>query len=739
MLAASGVRPLAAQETQLPEIELRPGLVITTSVRVTPATYRLGAPASPDSALIVVLGDNITVDFAGARLEGTPAGAPPDSASGVAVRIDGGRNIRIENAHIHGYRFAILARGTRGLTLVNNDVSYTWKPRLFSLVEHESLLDWLSYHHNDEGEWLRFGAGLYLDGVRGGEISGNRAVQGMNGLLATGSDSLRIHGNEFAFNSGLGIGLYRSSRNVVMHNRLDYNVRGYSHGFYQRGQDSAGLLLYEQSQHNVIAYNSATHSGDGLFMWAGQTTMDSGTGGVNDNLVYGNDFSFAPTNGMEATFSRNTLVANRSVGSTYGLWGGYSFGSRIVGNCFGGNRYGIAIEHGQENLIAYNRFDADSVAVRLWSNPSEPADWGYPKYRDTRSRAHRVESNVFSGNRVGVRGTRTENLRVVANTFASVDSVAVLRDTTGYTAADNVVRQTAVDPPEDIQQCRLNVPSDVSDLAPPPLRSSSEVPRSPLSRRDRSSIIVDTWGPYDWRSPKLWPVDSTRAVPLRLAVLGPAGSWRVVDRLGILSVSPAVGATGDTIMVTPAPTATTDWSLTLEYRGEATISPRGHQRPTGEPYRFRYARYEPAQAWAVRFHIWSDSTHPVDHPEAFAHLLESDPHLTRALPRLDFQWYRPTIMDVPRERWALQATSEMDLRPGTYTLRTISDDAVRVWVDDSLVIDHWEPHGSALAFASLEGGRHVLRVQYYQNRGWTELRLEILRGVTRSQGSPGPH
>ena len=68
--------------------------------------------------------------------------------------------------------------------------------------------------------------------------------------------------------------------------------------------------------------------------------MDTGDGGANDNLFFGNDFSFAPTNGMEATFSRNTFVANRVEGSDYGLWGGYSYGSRILGNDFSRNRTG---------------------------------------------------------------------------------------------------------------------------------------------------------------------------------------------------------------------------------------------------------------------------------------------------------------------------------------------------------------------------------------------------------------
>ena len=719
--------------------------MITGSVRVAPGTYHLAADSSLDSALIVVRGDDITVDFAGAQLVGLAPEAPPDRAAGVAIRVEGGRNITIRNARIRGYRFAILARGTRGLELRNNDVSHTWKPRLFSLIEHESLMDWLSYHHNDEAQWLRFGAGIYLDGVRGGVISGNRGVQGMNGLLMTRSDSLRIVDNEFAFNSGLGIGLYRSSDNTIMHNRLDYNVRGYSHGFYQRGQDSAALLLYEQSDRNIIAYNSATHSGDGLFMWAGQTAMDSGTGGVNDNLVYGNDFSFAPTNSMEATFSRNTFVANLAVGSRYGMWGGYSFESRIVGNCFAGNQFGLAIEHGQDNLIAFNRFDGDSTGVQLWANPTQPADWGYVKFRDTRSRDHRVEGNVFSGNRTAVRGTRTQALEVVANTFAGVDSVLVLADTAGFRSAGNRIvdaadAAAAEAPGGRAGVCSLDIPTEYAELAPAPLPGfTNRPPGSPLTGLDRTAMIVDEWGPYDWQAPKLWPADSVRAEPLRLAVLGPAGEWRVVEHHGLARFSPSAGVVGDTIVVVPEPNPVADWGVILEYRGGATVSPEGRMQEAGEPYRFAYGRFEPAQAWNVRFYSWSDSTHPVEHPDGFAALLASEPLIELEAPRLDFQWYWPRIPDLPRERIALEATTGIDLHPGDYTLRTISDDAVRVWVDDSLVIDHWEPHGSEVDAAPLSGGAHTLRVQFYQDGGWTELRLDILRGSEWSSGSPGPH
>ncbi|MFO0096072.1 MAG: nitrous oxide reductase family maturation protein NosD, partial [Gemmatimonadaceae bacterium] len=347
LAAAMLLRPAGASAgagaQPLPVVTPRPGLVITRSVRIAPGTYRLPGHASLDSALLTVRGSDITVDLRGVTFIGVPPDSAPDAARGPAVRIDGGRNVRIRALTAHGYRVGILARNVRGLTLEGNDVSHSWKPRLFSLVEHESLADWLSYHRNEEDEWLRFGAGIYLRGVTGGRITGNTVRQSMNGLLLSHSDSLDIRGNDFSYNSGLGIGLYRASWHTIVENRADYAVRGSSHGFFQRGQDSAALLMFEQSQHNVVAYNSMTHGGDGLFLWAGQQTMDTGQGGSNDNLFLMNDFSYAPTNGMEATFSRNAFVGNRVVGSTHGLWGGYSYGSRVVGNCFGGNRIGIAV------------------------------------------------------------------------------------------------------------------------------------------------------------------------------------------------------------------------------------------------------------------------------------------------------------------------------------------------------------------------------------------------------------
>lgn len=696
-------------------LPLTPGMVITESVRIRPGVYRLPAPASLDSALVVVRGSGVVVDMRGVRLEGTAAEADPDQAAGVAVRIDGGDGVELRGATIRGYRIAVLARGTRRLALRDNDLSNNWKPRLFSQVGHESLVDWLSFHQNEKREWMRFGAAIYLEDVQDGVIAGNTVEQGMNALLMTRSDGNVIERNTFAFNSGLGIGMYRSSANRIIGNRIDYNVRGYSHGWYRRGQDSAGLLMYEQSSRNVVAWNSVTHGGDGLFLWAGQSTMDSGEGGANDNLYFGNDFSFAPTNGIEATFSRNRFIANVVEGNDHGVWGGYSFESAIVGNCFARNRIGIAIEHGQDNTIARNAFRGDTTALYLWANAIEPGDWVYPKKRDTRSRDYRIVDNRFAAHQTVWRVTQTAPLDSARNTVGTADSGCDPRDRLGA-AYDSIAATITAE--------RASTPR--------------AIPAAPWPRRDRSAIVVDEWGPFDWRSPKLWPADTMQdAVPLR--TLGPAGRWRIVAMEGVRGVSARAGRIGDTLVVRPQADREHDWMVTLEYVGAATRSPRGVRSAAGVPVRFWFERRAPRTDWRVRYFAWTDTLQ--DPPRRGGNLdaiLAGTPLLERRDARLDHQWFRPRF-GLPQERWALEARATIDVPAGAHLLRVISDDAARVIVDGATVAERREPGGSEVMYAGLTPGKHDVVVQYYQLTGWTELRVDVVRGTNRSTGSAGPH
>ena len=691
--------PLAAQRGAT--VTPAAGLVITRSVRLVPGRYALVAPDS--QPLLVIRGSNLTVDFTGVVLEGSAPDAPPDRFTGTAILIDGGTNVTVRGATIRGYKVAIHARGTRRLTLAGHALDHNWKPRLWSGIEHESLVDWLSFHRNEANEWLRYGAAIYLERVDEGEIRDNRARQGMNGLLLTRSSRVRIWNNDFSYLSGLGIGLYRSTHNTIMHNRVDWCVRGYSHGFYARGQDSAALLMFEQSSDNVVAYNSMTHGGDGLFLWAGQQTMDAGTGGSNDNTFYMNDFSFAPTNGMEATFSRNRFIANRVEGSTHGLWGGYSWGSQIVGNSFAGNRVGVAIEHGQDNRIAGNRFEGDSTAIRLWWNRIEPSDWGYPKVRDTRSRGYRIEGNAFVRNRVAVRADSSSELLLSRNSLDGV-ATAFLHDGDSSAVLPELSPPGKSDPSALVARVREQVR---------PIPGGHDVTSAPEIRRGRDAILVDEWGPYDWSTPKLWPAGRLDERPLRLRTLGPAATWRVAGVSGA-TVSDSAGVIGDTVEVTPLGPGE-DWRLELVASG-----------PEGERA-FTYERFEPPQRWTARAVAWDSLDDPRGADELSAALLARTSVFDGQLDRLDWMWFRPQVPGIPLERWALRAESVVTLPPGAFTLRTISDDAIRVWVDDRLLIDRWVPHESAVDEVPLEGGTHRVRVDYLQMDGWVEFRLEFAR------------
>ena len=91
----------------------------------------------------------------------------PTRSPASAILVDGGSRVTIRRTRsIRGYKVGILARNSPDLHLTRNDLSYNWKQRLYSGIEKESLVDWMSYHQNEKDEWLRYGAGIYLRRLR---------------------------------------------------------------------------------------------------------------------------------------------------------------------------------------------------------------------------------------------------------------------------------------------------------------------------------------------------------------------------------------------------------------------------------------------------------------------------------------------------------------------------------------------------------------------------------------------
>jgi hypothetical protein len=83
---------------------------------------------------------------------------------------------------------------------------------------------------------------------------------------------------------------------------------------------------------------------------------------------------------------------------------------------------------------------------------------------------------------------------------------------------------------------------------------------------------------------------------------------------------------------------------------------------------------------------------------------------------------------VPRDRFALVAHGQTTLPSGRYTLQVISDDGVRVWMDDAVMLDEWAPHESKVSRVEIGGGaERRFRVEYYDVTGFAELRFDIQR------------
>lgn len=590
-------------------VRLEEGMVIRRSCVVEADTFWLDAPAdAPDSlwsAAITIEGDGIVVDFNGAVLLGAEDFTRPDLFAGTAIRVKG-HNVTIKNVRVHGYKVGLLAQHVDSLKILDSDFSYNYRQRLHSTREQEDLRDWLYMHHNDRHEWLRYGAAIYLHNCDFALVRGVHVTGGQNGLLMRGCDATLVYNNVIQFNSGVGIGLYRCTNNRIMHNKVDWNVRGYSHGIYARGQDSAGILLFDRCMGNVIAYNSATHSGDGFFLWAGQYTMDTGLEGSDKNLIYANDFSYAPTNGVEVTFSETTVAFNKMYDCKYGIWGGYSHDAEFVGNDIRGCTWGIAVEHGQRNLIQHNYFERDSIGIKLWERPSQPEDWGYSKKRDVSSRGYTIEENLFVDVAIPLQISNTDQITLQQNMFSGferlwdghdVGTVGGLPNNVIYGGgalgfAQNLTSafQYRSDEPPTVEAFFDPASSQMFHLA---LRFSYAALLDGMKTslpeehpKGRQYIIVNEWGPYDFRRPIAW-LREVRGQEYVFLLVGPHGNWKAVGGEGWTWISAKTGTFPATFVARRAPEART-LSLQFEFIGEEVVDQFGRRFPKGTIYPFGF-------------------------------------------------------------------------------------------------------------------------------------------------------
>jgi len=695
-----------------PPVELKQGMIITASLQVKKGIYPINGYDSLNRPVILITGNNITVDFNNALLQGSNDKQLPNAFYGLAILIKG-NNITLKNAKISGFKVAVMAEGCTNLKIEHSDFSYNYRQKLQSNWLREDVSDWMSFHHNENDEWLRYGAGIYLKDCNKTIIRNNTITGGQCALMMMRSNDGEITDNDFSFNSAIGIGMYRSSRNNILHNKLDFNVRGYSHGFYHRGQDSAGILVFEQCNENVFAYNSATHSGDGFFLWAGQTTMDSGEGGCNDNYVYKNDFSYAPTNGVEITFSRNHIIENIIQGCDHGIWGGYSWETYIAGNIFKFNRIGIAIEHGQNNNVTRNSFKRNKVAaVKLWARKMQPADWGYANKRDTRSMNYNIWNNSFKDEHVALDLSLTQDITILENKYQNTKT-EIKKDSTVL----------------GLKYVPGNLPDTV--FIPPAILTVWKQNAIPITKfkKGRNQIRITEWGPYNFRYPILFlkKIDSNQVY--HFDVLGPKGKFTIKKSKDLKNISMSKGTFPAEIT---AQKNGEDAQIKLEFSGVAFTDQFGKKQPANKIHHFFFRDYEPDINWNVNWYSWDSMHNPNKNYEQFKKVFNNNPVKTEQSKKIDYTWWGAIGKNLPADSFAIVATGIVEVEKGSYILSVTADDLIKIFVDEKLVIDFWDvtkykydedTHHEATIQLN---GKHKIRIEQVENSGYATLIFKLI-------------
>lgn len=753
----------------LPEVVIdRDNVVVTESCRVV-ISEGTHIPDTDNNGVIHVGASGITLEFADAphaALRAAPVARDYETITGIGIRIEGHDDVTIRGARVHRYKQAIWATNADNLTIEGCDVSEGYAMRLGSTPAAEDSADWLWPHDNDQNQWAtNYGAGIWIEDSTNVTVRDCVARTRQNALILENVTDSRIYDNDFSFLSGWGLAMWRSSGNTISRNALDFCIRGYSHGVYNRGQDSAGILLFEQCSDNFFLANSVTHGGDGVFGFGGKEALGDTPApetdadgnpwtyerkGCNDNTFIGNDLSYAAAHGLELTFSfGNTIALNRFVENAIcGIWGGYSQDTSIDNNVFTGNgdagygleRGGINIEHSERNLILSNRFSNNAAGVHLWHDADSglmSGKWAAANHQHTRDNA--IEGNEFRGDAVGI------HLRAVHNTFASanefIDVVTpVLADVPNADGTSSLPQDDA--PPVRIDRHAVSFPRHhFGDRQPVGARPNLAC---------RHNIIMGRYFPWDHESPMLrrGPDQDGSHVYELLGVTDP-GLVKADISNGTLQIV-SVASTA------PLPsTAASDLNPAGPPRILLVVSPEPDSDVTA--YTLILTAPIPASvpgvivrtAWEVRsFHSPVDPRQDLDAWRAAV----NEGIRSRSL-SIDFQFghhgpsnLRPPGLDIEETRDAAPgsnhfgtiATTTLRLPPGRWRITTLSDDGIRVIVNDQVILENWTHHGPTRDAAEFDvpvrltaDGNPVpappteITVEHFELDGYAVLELKI--------------
>jgi hypothetical protein len=276
----------------------------------------------------------------------------------------------------------------------------------------------------------------------------------------------------------------------------------------------------------------------------------------------------------------------------------------------------------------------------------------------------------------------------------------------------------------------------VRPWAPEPIPGGKNPMLDASALRGRKYILIDEWGPYDFKHPLLWPRSTAiigreqssgkSVMEQRFEVLGPKGKWRVSQTRGVDSVSAYSGEVPGTFVARVQGGQAVDVVIELEYTGAETTDYRGVRTPAGRAVKFRYTKFLAPIDWHVKWFTYDAATQDPRTTNAYVGIMASIPRREERTTELNYAWGGSPGAGIPADRFLTLADGTLTIDPGEYELEITSDDGVRVKLDGKTILEDWTWHGPKTETRAVRlGGTHKIRVEHFELDGYSTLKVVV--------------
>ncbi len=308
--------------------------VLTAPMRIYKNTTL--SPNTEYHQTAIIMADNVTLDCNNSAFVG--------DGIGVGILIQNRQGVTIRNCKARGFDVGLYALGGKNFTFERNDFSGNYVDDNYDVENLKPLPH----------------GGMILNGIQSSRVQGNTANGNIAGIQILNSTKVRVLQNTTSRNRGWGIYLYGTTASQVYTNTVEYNNRSCPQWGKDAGCGSAGIVLTQQSDRNILGWNTLNYNGDGIYQ--GNTPAAAS----NDNEMMFNTIGHNVANGIEATFSfRNYIHHNTLTQDNYGAWLGYAQNVRFENNVVRSARTkSVQADNAQASKYSGNTFEGADVLLQ---------------------------------------------------------------------------------------------------------------------------------------------------------------------------------------------------------------------------------------------------------------------------------------------------------------------------------------------------------------------------------------